>query len=808
MDDLVQTLSTSLECMICLEVLTTPQRTRCNHVFCKSCIQRYLKINTTECKCPLCKTPISKRGLNSCPVLQELINQTKETIRAIRKDVEEISEDYIAMSPSLFPPTQQSLASQLRMSKACKEKKRLRFKKKSMLPSSPPSIHRNQSIQKPSILNVRSESPKSSPTHSTGLQSSVLMGSTQDTSFEKCFEKAEMSFSSNRRRVSGTMELFNSYEDDDDDEDDEMDGNNIDNPMKGEIGGIDDPQNQTSTVSTCNPQQHEPTESTTTTSSSPSSLKHHSNAINTCSLAQSETVDLGVFNSLPTQPANLIQIHTTEEVYSNSNHSHASSSAAEQLPNENKTEENPAKKSRMGPVGDTPKTPDSIRVERRNNESETMMSKSDGLDGPDVPDEPHHHHHHHATTASPLFELDENCDEENKSPTESINKEEKEKEKIALGKSTSELLALIHHHAQPSTSSSVFQQMQTMDEEDDEDDDKTIASNVGRCKDEDMNGKNHIHSQHLHRTGCDSAEIGFSQDAYNAETLFVDNEEGSDDEEQEIKVGAEEDRDDCDGKYKVPSRSDAKKQQHQDVTCLANEPTTPSTTIENATIDANKQPLASCMLLFSGFPREIEEKYELLGKKLGAQILDTFTPDVTHIIGHFNDSLQLKSNTVKTMMGIALGKWIICPAWIQACSDHGVRVDEEFYEMQGLEQQEDNQPESRNGAQLSRISKKRILEGYQIAIIGKFATETLREEFQQLASYAGATIVSMVEARKQCVNGRRKTIIIIDNENIEDETLDQVVDVPNQCILDFYWLLDTITMHQIQNTSSFELEDE
>jgi hypothetical protein len=50
----------TLECPICLELLTEPCKTPCLHQFCKECIYTFLSSNKKP-MCPLCKEPINKR---------------------------------------------------------------------------------------------------------------------------------------------------------------------------------------------------------------------------------------------------------------------------------------------------------------------------------------------------------------------------------------------------------------------------------------------------------------------------------------------------------------------------------------------------------------------------------------------------------------------------------------------------------------------------------------------------------------------------------------------------------------------------
>lgn len=76
----IQSLNKNFECSICLSPLTDPIITRCEHPFCRGCMNSYLKTSRTpSVPCPMCQRPVSKRSIRESAMLKCL----EDSIKAI-----------------------------------------------------------------------------------------------------------------------------------------------------------------------------------------------------------------------------------------------------------------------------------------------------------------------------------------------------------------------------------------------------------------------------------------------------------------------------------------------------------------------------------------------------------------------------------------------------------------------------------------------------------------------------------------------------------------------------------------------------
>lgn len=85
--DVLSIMEKNLECPICLDLMSEPVATKCDHIFCRFCMLKLLNKKKKGCaQCPMCKHEVTKRSLQESPRFKLLVEGLLRTIRAFELD--------------------------------------------------------------------------------------------------------------------------------------------------------------------------------------------------------------------------------------------------------------------------------------------------------------------------------------------------------------------------------------------------------------------------------------------------------------------------------------------------------------------------------------------------------------------------------------------------------------------------------------------------------------------------------------------------------------------------------------------------
>ncbi|KAF3450350.1 hypothetical protein FNV43_RR06430 [Rhamnella rubrinervis] len=124
-------------------------------------------------------------------------------------------------------------------------------------------------------------------------------------------------------------------------------------------------------------------------------------------------------------------------------------------------------------------------------------------------------------------------------------------------------------------------------------------------------------------------------------------------------------------------------------------------------------------------------------KVAGVTVLKMWDSSVTHVIASTDENRAFR-RTLKVLMGILEGKWILSMDWIKACMEANKLVDEERYEINidtnGI----------RDGPRLGRLrllnKQPKLFNGFQFYLMGEFVP-SYKGYLQDLIIAAGGTIL-------------------------------------------------------------------
>ncbi|KAL8033724.1 hypothetical protein ABFX02_13G177100 [Erythranthe guttata] len=213
--------------------------------------------------------------------------------------------------------------------------------------------------------------------------------------------------------------------------------------------------------------------------------------------------------------------------------------------------------------------------------------------------------------------------------------------------------------------------------------------------------------------------------------------------------------------------------------------------------------LVLCCSALTNTEKEIVTEFE---NSSGVMILKSWDTTVTHVIAS-TDEHGASRRTLKFLMGILEGKWILSVHWIKACMEAGELVDEQPYEISvdihGI----------RDGPNLGRLrllnKQPKLFDGYAFFFTGDFAP-SYKGYIHDLVVAAGGKVLN-----RKPVSGCSATTVIIYSLEITDQCkpssngtsvlnkrrahAEALATSAGAAVATNTWILNSIAGHKLQN---------
>ncbi|KAF3436111.1 hypothetical protein FNV43_RR23203 [Rhamnella rubrinervis] len=218
-------------------------------------------------------------------------------------------------------------------------------------------------------------------------------------------------------------------------------------------------------------------------------------------------------------------------------------------------------------------------------------------------------------------------------------------------------------------------------------------------------------------------------------------------------------------------------------------------------------------LIFCGSALSTEEKILLVkfGKMSGMAVSKFWNPNVTHMIAA-TDEKGACTRTLKVLMAILNGRWILKIDWIKACMEAKHHVDEEPYEVCLDNYGCCDGPKAGRLRALTNAPK--LFNGLNFYFAGDFVP-SYKEDLQDLVRAAGGTVLlSKEELVAQSCDGQAdpKTLVVYNIDPPEGSKLGEevsilwqrlneagdIADRTGSQVIGHTWLLESIAGYKLQ----------
>ncbi|KAK9726426.1 hypothetical protein RND81_05G214200 [Saponaria officinalis] len=193
----------------------------------------------------------------------------------------------------------------------------------------------------------------------------------------------------------------------------------------------------------------------------------------------------------------------------------------------------------------------------------------------------------------------------------------------------------------------------------------------------------------------------------------------------------------------------------------------------------------------------------------GATITKHWTPEVTHVIAA-TDMTGACSRTLKVLMAILKGRWVLKTDWVEACMERKCPVDEEPYEINLDNHGCCDGPKTGRLRALSNAPM--LFSGLKFYFSGDFIP-SYRGDLQDLISAGGGTILESREHLQQCRNQQSNpgTTLVVYNDDAVTGTGDvssvlqrqveaeMVAAESGSQVVPHTWMLGSIASNRLQH---------
>ncbi|KAK6286497.1 hypothetical protein POUND7_012676 [Theobroma cacao] len=226
------------------------------------------------------------------------------------------------------------------------------------------------------------------------------------------------------------------------------------------------------------------------------------------------------------------------------------------------------------------------------------------------------------------------------------------------------------------------------------------------------------------------------------------------------------------------------------------------------------QPAEKQEWVFCGSALSSEEKFLLVkfAKNIGVTVSKFWKPDVTHVIAS-TDENGACTRTLKVLMAISNGKWVLKMDWIKACMKAIHPVNEEPYEV--ILDNHGCSDGPKTGRLRALDNGPKLFDGFRFYFVGDFVSG-YKEDLQNLVVAAGGTVLRIMEELLEQNNGdqavQTRMIVVYNLDAPKGSELGEEVSIIWQrvneaqdlatkiggLVIGHTWLLESVAAYKLQ----------
>jgi len=209
------------------------------------------------------------------------------------------------------------------------------------------------------------------------------------------------------------------------------------------------------------------------------------------------------------------------------------------------------------------------------------------------------------------------------------------------------------------------------------------------------------------------------------------------------------------------------------------------------------------VLLGTSLKSEMLLNMQLLCQQLGGgcRVQNEYNSAVTHVVAAADES-RLAARTLKYLLAVADGRWVVSFDWILACRREKRWVNEEPFEILSDGHASGAPKKSRLAHAVNPIG---LMNGYSVYLYGRF-TSPSRAELEHVCECAGSVLLHALPSKDvQRAEQLWREVIIVERSQLKEEDCRSLVEQSGRSPLSVDWLLDALSHYELPPAASYRV---
>eukprot|EP01091_Cochliopodium_minus_P010193 TRINITY_DN2656_c0_g1_i1.p1 TRINITY_DN2656_c0_g1~~TRINITY_DN2656_c0_g1_i1.p1 ORF type:complete len:1030 (+),score=414.49 TRINITY_DN2656_c0_g1_i1:260-3091(+) len=213
------------------------------------------------------------------------------------------------------------------------------------------------------------------------------------------------------------------------------------------------------------------------------------------------------------------------------------------------------------------------------------------------------------------------------------------------------------------------------------------------------------------------------------------------------------------------------------------------------------------IILCSGLKSEELKQTKLLCVKLGGRLVKQWSDEVTHLVTNVDPETKTTKRTVKYLLSILSGNWVVSFDWVENCLSQQKWSSESKFEVKGDNFGEAGTPTKSRMKIRSANIQRRLFQGKKFYFYGEFKAPS-KDELELLIQVGHGKVLEDIPKKPQSIKQLSKLDddYLICDPSFNEKSFSELYKQTGRDPINFQFILDCISKYEILDKKPYYLD--